>query len=110
VPPKQTEHESADTITVNGVIKWSGIFFTSVSALVSLIWFAALLKGDIITLQQENISTKRENDLRFDQQIKDIDKLKDHADVTDKTLDDMGRKLDVAVALLERIDQKVGKP
>jgi hypothetical protein len=97
-------------ITVNSVIKWTGIVFSLISGLVSLVWFAAIIKGDIITMQQEVLSVKREIEMRNSTQDKEIEKLKDRADNTEKSLSDMGRKLDVAVTLLERIDKKVGNP
>jgi uncharacterized cysteine cluster protein YcgN (CxxCxxCC family) len=108
---RRVEEESQDVpLTANTVIKWTGIAFTLISGLVSLVWFAALLKGDIITMQQETVSMKHEIELRDANQDKEIDKLKDRSDSIEKNMSDMGRKLDVAITLLERVDKRVGNP
>lgn len=108
---EREERDSGDVpVTVNSIIKWTGIIFTVISGVVSLVWFAALIKGDIITLQQDSAAMKRELEARNVQQDKDIEKLKDRADETDKAMSELTRKLDIAVTLLQRIDAKVGKP
>jgi hypothetical protein len=117
VKPNASEEHSTSTptpvasgdapLTVNAVIKWMSIVFTVVSALVSFVWFAAIMKGDIISSQQELSAVKHEDELRFQQEEKDIDKLNDRADLTDRSLSDMGSKLDVAVAILERIEKNI---
>ena len=94
-------------LTTNTIIKWTSIVLSLVTGLISIVWFAAVLKADIITLQQELVSEKREATILHDQTQKDIDKLKDRADNTDKAVGELSRKLDVAVTILERIDKKV---
>jgi cell division protein FtsL len=111
MPTKEREseaHEVEGTVVTSAqLMKWGGFAFTIVSAMVSLVWFAAHLKGDALSLQQEVDSLKREVETRNANQDKEIDKLKDRADSTEKSLGEMARKLDVAVAILERIEKKV---
>lgn len=103
----QNNDTDEQPLTATVVIKWFGIIFTIVSTVISLVWFAALLKGDISTVQQEHLSSKREYELKIADIEKKIDKLSDRADITEKSVIELMRKLDVAVAILERIDKKV---
>ena len=96
-------------ITSQTIVKWGGIGLAAVSSLVTIIWFFASLKSDISSLRQENSATKTELNMKTDQLGKEVERLKSHADETDKSLNDMGRKLDVAVAILERIEKSVAK-
>ncbi len=108
----------ADTpLTVGNLVKWSSIVFTVVTVVVSGVWFVASVKSDSLLLKQEVEALKgkitevdKSSEKRHDLQEKEIGELTRRTDNTEKAVQEMARKLDVAVALLERIDQKVGKP
>lgn len=95
-------------LSLNVLVKWLGIMVSVVSGVITIVWFAATLKGDIITLQQEQAAGKTQVEMRNAQQDTDIDRLRVRADTTERAVADLNRKLDVAVAILERIDKKVG--
>lgn len=104
-------------LTVGNLFKWFSITFTIVSVVISGVWFVASTKSDNLLMKQQIDALKDKiaetNQLsiaRNDAQEKEITDLTNRTNQTEKSVQEMARKLDVAVALLERIDQKVGKP
>lgn len=97
-------------VTVNAVVKTFGIAITSITALISLVWFAASLKGEIISLREDQVAMKHESELDKQQQEKRLDHIEERQDKTEASVADLNRKLDVAVSILERIDRKVNAP
>lgn len=109
--------EGGDDPTIGSLLKWVSVCFTVVMTVVSGVWFVATVKSDASLLKQDVETTKhrvaevdRQSEKRHDLQEKSITELTRRSDDTEKHVQEMARKLDVAVSLLERIDQKVGKP
>ncbi len=103
MPQKQDDQP----VTTNGLIKWGGIIAGISTTLVSLVWFCASVKSDVAILKDHEDQLRRDIDERkafVDRRLAEIDV---RANATDKTLADVQRKLDVAVALLERIDKQL---
>lgn len=94
-------------ITFNTVAKWAGIIGTVATAIMSAVWFAASVKSDISALRADGAAMQREWAIRNEQQDREITSLKSRADGSEKTLAEMQRKLDVAVAILERLEKKI---
>ena len=114
--PEPTDIADAP-LTVGNLVKWCSIVFTVVTVVVGCVWFIASVKSDNLLMKQEieSLKTKvvevdKSSEKRHDLQEKEIGELTRRTDNTEKAVQEMARKLDVAVALLERIDQKVGKP
>ena len=108
---------SETPLTIGNLVKWISVTFTVVTVVVSCVWFIAsvktenmMLKQDMETIRARIVDVDRQDLVRHDQQEKEIGELTRRTDNTEKMVQEMARKLDVAVALLERIDSKVGKP
>jgi hypothetical protein len=97
-------------LTINGIIKWTGVIATAVGALVSVVLAYAKLASEIQSFHEQEVTDKAMVDLRMENENKDIDMLKLKAAQTDKDVADINRKLDVAVAILDRIEVKVNNP
>ena len=101
------KHDTADSpLTENRVVKLIGIG-AGVTAVISIVWFCASLKGDVASLKQEDTTIRREIETRNTEQDREIEKLKTHAAEIDRAIADINRKLDVCVAILERVEKKV---
>ena len=94
-------------ITTNLVLKWSTFVFTVLSGIIALVLSYSRLSGQIQTFHDQEVSDKMFTDSRLDSASKDIDILKRHMEQSDKDISDINRKLDVAVAILDRIEKKV---
>jgi hypothetical protein len=100
---------SNDTpITVNGLIKWGGILAAFVTSLISLIWFAAGTKSDINEIRLNLTTTNKETQLYEIANDKRCTVIEIKANETDKAVAQIESKLDVVVAILERIDKRTG--
>lgn len=94
-------------ITPRFLIKAGSSAVVILTGIITVVLYIASLKADISALREtvqtnehEYAEHQRENDKQFD-------RLRTHSEQQDKAVSDLGRKLDVAVAILERIDKKV---
>jgi len=108
---------NSPVVTVGTLAKWCGVIFTTVMMVVSCVWFVATVRSDQLLQKQELENTKTKivevdklSQQRHDLQGRDISELSRRNETTEKTVQEMARKLDVALTLLERIDKKVGNP
>lgn len=117
MPPHKANVEDPGDVplTANTTAKWIAAVASIVIAATSLVRYAATVRGDIEQLKVLATGTEhriqdvdRLSSERDARQQKQIDKLSERADAADKSYQDTARKLDVAVAILEEIKQKVG--
>src|SRR4051794_35133920 len=114
--------KNSDTpITVSTILKYGGIFATCLTVTVSGAWAVASLRNDtdankqkITEVDQSSIQRDQENERRLAevkaQNERDIQALKIKTDAQNKTISEISTKLDIAVTILQRIDQKVNQP
>lgn len=111
----ETDNNESDAtvITTGTLLRWGGFLFAFVSMIVSVVWYIAGMKGEMAALQiQQQTLVKRIDEVdaaskaRHELQEKELDRLRQHSEETDRAIVDLSRKLDVAVVILERIDKR----
>lgn len=102
--------EKDTPVTINGAVKWGGIFCSIASVLIIAVWFVANLKSEVTGNKQEVVAMKTDQTKTDEVQDKQIEKLTVHTESTDKTVSELNRKLDIAVTILERMDAKLQRP
>lgn len=81
------------------------------ASIVSVVWFAGKLNQEIATEHQEAVEYRAENEMRLSADEKTIEETRLHGLSTERSLRDTQDKLDVAIAILNRIDRKInGEP
>ena len=101
-----TIKETEIPITFNGIIKWGGLAAGAVSLIVSLVLLVVKLDRQSQTLRDQYLADKSLLELKIDNNTRDIDILKAKAVQAERDISDINRKLDVAVAILARIENK----
>jgi hypothetical protein len=99
-----------DILTSGLLIKWGGISFATISFVVSIVWFIASIKADILTIQQQIVTVKNSSESRDILHERDLDRLREREDSSDKAIAELVRKVDVAVAILERLERRTTPP
>lgn len=101
-------------ITYTTILKWGSLGILVASTLVSSVWFIAGLKSEIASIhkdievhQKQIIEVDSSSLRRHNDQEREIAVLSLKTDTQEKTIQDMSRKLDVAVAILDRIERKI---
>ena len=102
-------------LNLNAVAKWGGVMVSIVVASVGVVWQLADIRSDIRTKDLKIADLERrigEEDKacldRHNQQQREIDRSVQRIDQGERNMSDLARKLDVAVAILERLDKKIG--
>jgi cell division protein FtsL len=90
--------ETDRVVTINGLVKVYGIAAGIITTVISVVWFFASMSSDLSLLR---------NQVQYQEQR--IAKTEARQDGTDKSLNDLSRKLDVAVSILERMDKQINK-
>lgn len=97
-------------ITTKTFLVWGGAVFTLISSVVYLVWFVANVAGNAHReLEPVKIQVQVNSVAITDLQERDRAREKAQGDLQ-RSQNEMQRKLDVVVTLLERIDKKVGTP
>ena len=94
-------------ITTGTILRWSGFFFFVISSIVSISLYGARISGNITSESTERIGENNLIRLQQVEQARDISDLKRHQESTDKDISDINRKLDVCVAVLDRIEKRL---
>jgi hypothetical protein len=104
--------QSADNqpITVGGIIKWGSIVAAFVTLIVSSIWYLAGLSSDIKELRTAIETSQQRQTMKDDQQDRDIAESKVRVEKLENSTNELNRKLDTAIVVLNRIDAKVSHP
>jgi hypothetical protein len=97
VPPTK-QHEDDRPITAGAVVKWGGLVATALSLIVGGVWQIADLRSQN-AVQDRDISTNSTQ----------IVELKRKTDMTNDSLTDIKTQLARQTAILERVEQRVGK-
>lgn len=93
--PPNSVHES---ISPNQLVRFGATAFSVVSIIVATVWFFATQKADIGLLQSKMADVVHEQtDLKIQQTLED------------KSVNEISRKVDVAVAILERMEKSETK-
>jgi hypothetical protein len=79
-------------ITTGAMLKWGSSIGVCTLTLVSAVWWIGTMNTRVVTVEHTT-----------DQHTKQIDKLQERSA-------ELQAKLDTAITILNRIDQKVGKP
>lgn len=99
--------EKETPITTNSLIKWGGFILALVGGFTTLVVWASKTGYKVESLEGRVAEVDKESASRHERQAAEIQELKARNASTDKTVYEMGRKLDVAVAILERIEKKL---
>ena len=112
MPDNLEDHsDTNDTpITVNALIKWGSIFLGCMTAVISGVWFAAGIQASVAEIKIEQHSIRDSFNVKKESDEKRFTVDEARSDHSDQNIQQMQLQLDVAVALLQRIDSKVGKP
>jgi hypothetical protein len=94
-------------ITTNSVLRIGGMALAVISGLVSVVLYVGSLRADISNLRDANQTYIKAAEARFAEFDKQLDRVRTHEEQTDKTVEDIQRKLDVSITILTRIDKKV---
>lgn len=94
-------------LTPRFIIKAGAAAFVLISGIVSIVLYISTLKSDIASLRDAIQSARHETDGRLVEDERQIDRLRNHSEQTDRTVEDVQRKLEVSITILTRIDKKV---
>lgn len=94
-------------LTPRFLLKAVGAAFIIISGIVSVVLYVGTLKNEITSLREEFQTYKHETEGRNADNDKQMDRLRTHSEQTDRTIEDIQRKLDVSITILQRIDKKV---
>lgn len=115
MPPKKPESApdtpdpTAAPVTFATLAKMVGVVVTVVSLTISGVWFAAAVKADVETVKANITALKLDVQERAQKRDKEVADIKARADQSERVMQDMGRKLDVAIAILERVEKRMGE-
>jgi hypothetical protein len=107
-----SDHEHRDeidnsTLTPKFVIKAGTVAGGIITAVVTIVLYIGGIKADLQSYRDTSFAARHELELRIVESEKQIDRLRTHSEQTDHIVEQIERKLDVAVSILERIDKKV---